>query len=204
MKKLICLGLFLSYIGMMQNAEAAPCQQEKACTDEAVITIFDDSTCDTYEDKNFSCTSLCYRVCTHCKAGYDEMPQTLIPSGCSCNILNYFTCESGCSPTCNTYSAWATYSSINHSVSRSLTGSDGCGSTCSGGTQYGCAAGYSKSSGSGSSIVCTACPDDCTTAVGNTASSCAHTCASIKSNSNGTYTEFSDIDGQLHFSVTCS
>ncbi|MBR2286004.1 MAG: hypothetical protein IJ866_00900 [Alphaproteobacteria bacterium] len=74
---------------------------------------------------------------------------------------------------CNTtssYGSWTTYNSTNKSVRRSITTTNLCDNTQSTSYQYGCAANTYKYSGSGTAIVCKACPSNatCNSNVGHT------------------------------------
>lgn len=75
---------------------------------------------------------------------------------------------------CNTTStpgSWETYNSAKKSVYRRITTTNLCDNTSSTSYQYGCAANTYKYSGSGTSIVCLACPSNatCNSNVGHTA-----------------------------------
>lgn len=94
-------------------------------------------------------------------------PATGYARFCMPGNTGYSACEMcGCGGT----TSWVTYSSTNHTVSRTIhtaTSSNYlCTSTSS--VQYGCAAGYYRKSGSGASMVCTPCPEGGASNVGNT------------------------------------
>lgn len=127
--------------------------------------------------------------------GDDGVPECRLEGSSSdgytrfCWLKNYNICDTcGCT---NSTSSWTSTGSGNRVKRTNTTVSDGYYScTSSSTTEYGCAAGYYKSAGSGSSMTCTKCPSGGTSAIGNSSGigACYMPAGSTFTDDKGTYT----------------